>query len=646
MHRLTLRHIAGILLGVILAGSLSLLFSAIWIYHVIDSQSGLETTVSRVLELPSVRREFSDSIAANAVSKDGRRVLRDAPAIYAAADLVVTSPEFAESTALAIERLRISSAPDLQAKQGRALFKHTLSLTRPDLAAGLSSDTAPLLDATTTGLLRRSLVAAHRFRLLLGCFALAAIGSGLGCMALIRRPKSRLRSAAAALLLGSLGVFVLRQLMVRYISSTSAPTLDRNLVLNVFQTASSSLTTAWIGVVWGAAVAAATMHGALARGRSVLLRTRRAFGKFAVRDPNTPSPVALTPAPSRRPNRRPETRARRWTALLVIATLGLLGPALSVRLLATRTSTSRVLRCAGSPRLCDRRFDQVVFAGTHNSMNNRADEFTYPEQEMSIDQQLKHGIRGFLIDTHYGKESTQGRVWTDLTGVDRATLVRNYGEAAVVAGEEARKTLVEPTGQRGLYLCHDFCELGATRLIDALTTVRSFLETNPTEVIVLFIQDQTSPKDTMSLFTSGDLAEVIYTPPGHGGWPTMRTLLTTDRRLIVMSEKRGVLHSWYERGFDRFFSDTSYSVSRVAGLRSCTPNRGPVDAPLLLMNHWIQTFPSQPRDAAVANAQRFIVERAKECQRERGRLPNIIAVNWAETGDVVNAVAELNNQPS
>ena len=113
------------LLCVVLAASLSLLFSAIWTYRFIDSQSGLESTVSRVLKLPSVRREFSDSIAANAVSKDGRRVLRDAPAIYAAADLVVTSPEFAESTTLAIERLRVSSAPDLQSKQGRVVHAHS-----------------------------------------------------------------------------------------------------------------------------------------------------------------------------------------------------------------------------------------------------------------------------------------------------------------------------------------------------------------------------------------------------------------------------------------------------------------------------------------------------------------------------------------
>lgn len=646
MHRLRLRHIAGMLLCVVLAASLSLLFSAIWTYRFIDSQSGLESTVSRVLKLPSVRREFSDSIAANAVSKDGRRVLRDAPAIYAAADLVVTSPEFAESTTLAIERLRVSSAPDLQSKQGRALFTRTLRLTRPDLAAGLSSNTAPLLDATTTGLLRRSLVAAHKFRLLLGWFALAAFGSGVGCMALIRRPTSRLRSAAAALLLGSLGVLVLRQLMFRYLSDTSGPTLDRSLVLSVFQTASSSLSTAWIGVVWGAAVAAATMRGASARSQSVLLRTRRAFRRLAVRDPNALSPLVPAPAPRRQPSRWPGTRAHRWPAWFVLATLGLLALALSLRLLEPPTTKSGVLRCAGSPRLCDRRFDQIVFAGTHNSMNNRSDEFTFPEQGMNLDQQLKAGIRGFLIDTHYGKESTQGRVWTDLTGIDRATLVRDYGEATVVAGEEARKSLVEPTGQRGLYLCHDFCELGATRLIDALTAFRSFLETNPSEVIVLFIQDQTSPRDTMSLFTSGDLAEVIYTPPEHGVWPTIRTLLTTDRRLIVMSEKRGVRHSWYERGFDRFFSDTSYSVRSVTGLQNCTLNRGPVDAPLLLMNHWIQTFPSQPRDAAVPNAQRFIVERAKKCQRERGRLPTMIAVNWAETGDLVKAVAELNNLPS
>lgn len=38
----------------------------------------------------------------------------------------------------------------------------------------------------------------------------------------------------------------------------------------------------------------------------------------------------------------------------------------------------------------------------------------------------------------------------------------------------------------------------------------------------------------------------------------------------------------------------------------------------------------------------FLLARARQCQRERGMLPNILAVDFARTGDVVGVAAALN----
>ena len=46
--------------------------------------------------------------------------------------------------------------------------------------------------------------------------------------------------------------------------------------------------------------------------------------------------------------------------------------------------------------------------------------------------------------------------------------------------------------------------------------------------------------------------------------------------------------------------------------------------------------------AAVVNAKDFIVERAHRCARERGALPNFVAVSFYGIGDVLGAVDELN----
>ncbi len=47
-------------------------------------------------------------------------------------------------------------------------------------------------------------------------------------------------------------------------------------------------------------------------------------------------------------------------------------------------------------------------------------------------------------------------------------------------------------------------------------------------------------------------------------------------------------------------------------------------------------------DAVGVNGHDAIVDRARECQRERGLLPNYIAVNFYGIGDLSGAVATLN----
>ena len=47
-------------------------------------------------------------------------------------------------------------------------------------------------------------------------------------------------------------------------------------------------------------------------------------------------------------------------------------------------------------------------------------------------------------------------------------------------------------------------------------------------------------------------------------------------------------------------------------------------------------------NAEIVNTREFLLDRARRCQSERGMLPNILAVDFAMTGDVVGAATELN----
>ena len=76
--------------------------------------------------------------------------------------------------------------------------------------------------------------------------------------------------------------------------------------------------------------------------------------------------------------------------------------------------------CNGSRTLCGRRLNEVVFPATHNSFA-AADEpgWLFANQRHGIERQLRDGIRGFLIDIHYGVvDPERGRVRTDLKGED------------------------------------------------------------------------------------------------------------------------------------------------------------------------------------------------------------------------------------
>jgi hypothetical protein len=65
------------------------------------------------------------------------------------------------------------------------------------------------------------------------------------------------------------------------------------------------------------------------------------------------------------------------------------------------------------------------------------------------------------------------------------------------------------------------------------------------------------------------------------------------------------------------------------------------DSPLLLVNHWIATFPPSPRrNERIGGV--LLERRLVRCERRRQQLPNLAAVNFYERSDVVGIAARLN----
>jgi hypothetical protein len=300
--------------------------------------------------------------------------------------------------------------------------------------------------------------------------------------------------------------------------------------------------------------------------------------------------------------------------------------------------------CNGSASLCSRPLDDVVFPGTHNAMS-AADVpgWMFPQQERGIAAQLEDGIRALLIDVHYGIP-VEGRVKTDLDSEagSREKFERAVGKEGLDAAMRIRDRMAgKAEGPRGLYLCHGFCELGAAPLEATLERVHEFLVQNPNEVLVLVVEDYVPPQDLALAFQESGLDGLAYRGPAGPPWPTLREMIDTRGRVLVLIESGRPGVPWIHPAFD-VMQETPYHFTQPSEL-VCTPNRGGIAGSLFLMNNWIDTTPApKPSNAAIVNAYDALLGRARACQAARGKRPTVIAVDFYRTGALFRVARTLN----
>jgi hypothetical protein len=320
----------------------------------------------------------------------------------------------------------------------------------------------------------------------------------------------------------------------------------------------------------------------------------------------------------------------------------------------TTTAAPALGACNGHDQLCDRALAQVALPATHNAMSVPLPGWYSSEQDRPIADQLRDGIRGLLIDTHYADLLPNGRLRTDFASHEE--LVRQakqdgVSSAAVDAALRIRERLgFAGQGTRGMYLCHTFCELGATSLHSVLDDIHDFLVAHPDEVLVVINQDYVTPADFVKAANDAGLGGLVYGGPITDSEPTLRDMVDSDHRVVFLAENHAGGAPWYRLAYQSLTEETPYTFSKVAQLTnskqlaaSCKPNRGPDRAPLFLVNHWISTDPiPRPSDAAKVNAYDPLLARMRDCQRIRDHLPNLVAVNFYRTGDVFKVVDALN----
>jgi hypothetical protein len=302
--------------------------------------------------------------------------------------------------------------------------------------------------------------------------------------------------------------------------------------------------------------------------------------------------------------------------------------------------------CNGFDALCDVPFDQVVIPASHNSMSVADGTWFLAEQPKDMVDSLDDGIRGLLVDTWYGEPTADGGALTSEKSLAaaEAELTATYGQDVV---NSIRRTIdrvrrSESVGPPEPYFCHTVCEIGATPMTPTMQRLNDWMDAHPREVVVLFIQDTVTPADTAEVLEKTGLADKAYVHPDGAQWPTLREMIDSNKRLVVLMENEGGgdTYPYLHQGFE-LVQDTEYTFKSAADF-DCSLKRGQPDSPLFSVNHWLASFSKLISSAEEVNAYDVLKPRIDECEIERGRTPSMIAVNWYDRGDLFRVVNELN----
>ena len=302
--------------------------------------------------------------------------------------------------------------------------------------------------------------------------------------------------------------------------------------------------------------------------------------------------------------------------------------------------------CNGYAELCDRRFDEVAYVATHNAMVGRSLRRAGTSASSSI-RSPTSSTRAFEPCSSTSGRGSQRTPWS---APHRAGTLRRSRQAEAELGPEVVAAALrlsdsivgEASGTEARYLCHGLCETGSTSLLETLGQLRGWLATHPDEVVTLIIEDHVDAALIAADIEAAGLLPVVYTPIEGEPWPTLGEMIRSGRRLVVMVENGtgDAQAPWLLNVFEHV-QDTPYTFPTVDSF-SCDHNRGPADAPLFLLNHWLSGFSSLVTDARLVNERELLLARAEQCAAERGQLPNFVAVNFVVIGDTNEVVAILN----
>jgi hypothetical protein len=275
----------------------------------------------------------------------------------------------------------------------------------------------------------------------------------------------------------------------------------------------------------------------------------------------------------------------------------------------------RATVCNGQSAFCERSYGNVTYVGAHDSYAVGATNILGTNQDQTVTQQLNDGIR--LLQ-------------------------------------------MQALNQNGtIELCHTTCQLyDGGSLQSYLTTVKTWLDANPNEVLSLLIVniDDLGPSAFADVFTAVGLVNVSYAPPNAvtvaADWPTLGSMIDSGQRLVTFLAN-GADTTVVPYLIDEF-TNIWESPFDVTTSFDCSINRtkGDPSTEMYLINHFLDTVvlgqPSPNIDALdqtnAVSGTNSLGTQVNLCLAAQGRPPNFLLVDFYEFGggSVFEVAATIN----
>jgi hypothetical protein len=226
-----------------------------------------------------------------------------------------------------------------------------------------------------------------------------------------------------------------------------------------------------------------------------------------------------------------------------------------------------------------------------------------------------------------------------------------------------------------LVLCAGSCADGNESLSNVLTEVSTFMTNNATDVVTLLFRSHEPGIDLAASLDAAGLTPLLHAQEFGAPWPTLGDMIASNRRLVVfvdesaatpgdaghrtdarqpartdagdggeldgsvVSRTEGSAASpWpaFLHGTDQWMWETAPSVGP-----DCDPSGGDSKNPLFVLNHYVPD--ESPGDAGMpAHDANRVAARLERCRVDRGHLPLLVLVNFAELPDPFGGIRIAN----